>query len=94
MRDCPTVDGSSIPLILHRVSAADCVERQQCNYHKCHRCIYRGKAVDWQPDGEAPAQAGLNGSARNGVAHAPVELPRPERLPARKPAAPAPAVGR
>lgn len=50
MRDCPTVEGPSVPLIIHRVTASSCATRQSCNYHKCHRCIYRGQAEDWEPD--------------------------------------------
>jgi hypothetical protein len=23
--------------------------RQRTFFHKCHRCIYRGKAADWEP---------------------------------------------
>ena len=44
--------------------------RQRTFFHKCHRCIYRGKAADWQPDesqqvliamnaAEAPARVGV-----------------------------------
>jgi len=39
-------------LIIHRVSASSCSTRQLCNYHKCHRCIYRGQAEDWEPDAD------------------------------------------
>ena len=51
MRDCPTIDGSSIPLIIHRIGVSSCLERQSCNYHKCHRCVYRGQAANWEPQG-------------------------------------------
>lgn len=85
MRECPTVAGSSIPLILHRVTVGACQERQECNYHKCHRCIYRGRPADWRPDGEqqggpqiAPAVA-----ARE-VLRRPVEVPLPA-APSQKP---------
>ena len=27
--------------------------RQRTFFHKCHRCIYRGKAANWEPE-EAP----------------------------------------
>lgn len=51
MRDCPTVQASSIPLIIHRIAVDECMSRQTCNYHKCHRCVYRGKATNWEPEG-------------------------------------------
>lgn len=63
MRVCPTVDGSSPPLITHRIGAADCLSRQRCNYHKCHRCIYRGKDGLW-----VPSWIGQNGEPRPTVA--------------------------
>ena len=50
MRLCPTVDGSATPLITHRIGADVCQTRQCANYHKCHRCIYRGKAANWEPE--------------------------------------------
>ncbi|MGE3173259.1 MAG: hypothetical protein AB7O97_11595 [Planctomycetota bacterium] len=74
MRDCPTVEGSSIPLIVHRIAVADCLSRQSCNYHKCHRCVFRGKAAGWQPEGGAQTSVdpGERLPART------VELPRPQ----------------
>ena len=79
MRDCPTIDGSSIPLIIHRIAAGDCLARQSCNYHKCHRCIYRGQAANWEP-AEAP-MAMLNVHAAEEPVHAEVkqvEIARPD----------------
>jgi hypothetical protein len=58
MRLCPTVDGSATPLITHRIGADVCQTRQCANYHKCHRCIYRGKAANWEP--ETPPLAMIN----------------------------------
>ena len=58
MRLCPTVDGSATPLITHRIGADVCQARQCANYHKCHRCIYRGKAASWEP--ETPPLAMIN----------------------------------
>ena len=48
MRQCPTPEGGpgSRPLIAHQISACVCVERQQEYYHKCHRCVFRGKPLD------------------------------------------------
>jgi hypothetical protein len=100
MRVCPTVEGSSTPLILHRISAADCQSRQQCNYHKCHRCVYQGKGTAWEPEAhlagtEALQPVGARGvptqKPKTGPAAEPgktVELPR---KPATKPGKQAPA---
>jgi hypothetical protein len=74
MRQCPTPEGgpASRPLIAHRISQCECVERQSEHYHKCHRCVFGGKPVDFTL-GET------NGAPRNGVA--PVE--RVVELPSR-----------
>jgi hypothetical protein len=53
MRLCPTVEGSASPLITHRIGTEVCQARQNTFFHKCHRCIYRGKSLDWEPE-EAP----------------------------------------
>jgi len=50
MRLCPSVEGSASPLITHRIGSDVCLARQATNFHKCHRCIYRGQAADWAPD--------------------------------------------
>ena len=50
MRLCPSVEGSASPLITHRIGADVCLARQATNFHKCHRCRYRGQAADWVPD--------------------------------------------
>ncbi len=90
MRDCPTPKSSSMPLIVHRIAASDCMSRQSCNYHKCHRCIYNGQAADWQP--EPAALVPQSGPTRVGERAVPtkiVEIPRPEKAPTKQaPAAP------
>ena len=86
MRDCPTVEGSSIPLILHRVTSGDCMARQECNYHKCHRCVFRGKAVDWEPEGGVADVGNMTSVAAREVPKT-VEVPRPERQREAAPAA-------
>ena len=53
MRLCPSVEGSTSPLITHRIGVDVCFARQRTFFHKCHRCIYRGQAADWEP-AEAP----------------------------------------
>lgn len=68
MRQCPTVEGSEAPLITHRIASAACLTRQATNFHKCHRCIYRGQAADWRP-----ADSGERGSGADFV------IPRPEK---------------
>ena len=51
MRDCPTPGGSAPPpLITHRIGEEVCLLRQRTFFHKCHRCIYRGHAADWEPE--------------------------------------------
>jgi hypothetical protein len=62
MRQCPTPEGGPAlrPLIAHRISACECLERQQERYHKCHRCVFQGKPVDF-------ALRETNGVHRNGV---------------------------
>ena len=68
MRLCPSVEGSASPLITHRIGVDVCLARQSSNFHKCHRCIYRGMAASWEPenpplaminvhDAEEPSQA-------------------------------------
>lgn len=49
-RLCPSVEGSASPLITHRIGVEVCLARQRTFYHKCHRCIYRGQAANWEPD--------------------------------------------
>jgi len=51
MRDCPTPGGSAPPpLITHRIGGEVCLLRQRTFFHKCHRCVYRGQAADWEPE--------------------------------------------
>ena len=57
-RLCPSVEGSSSPLITHRIGVEVCLARQRTFFHKCHRCIYRGQAANWEP--EQPAMAMIN----------------------------------
>lgn len=83
MRLCPSVEGSASPLITHRIGADVCLARQATNFHKCHRCIYRGQAADW-----APEEALLQRIEMEAVAGDPnpkdvqeVVIPRPEKAP-------------
>ena len=81
MRDCPTVDGSSVPLIIHRIAVSSCLDRQGCNYHKCHRCVYRDKATGWEPEGSTD-ELPRGVSPRTGERAVPtkmVEVPRPAK---------------
>ncbi|MEQ1632644.1 MAG: hypothetical protein ABL997_09750 [Planctomycetota bacterium] len=81
MRDCPTVDGSSVPLIIHRIAVSSCLDRQGCNYHKCHRCVYRGKAAGWEPEGSTD-ELPRGVSPRTGERAVPtktVQVPRPAK---------------
>lgn len=86
MRLCPTVEGSPSPLITHRIGSGVCQARQGTNFHKCHRCIYRGKPADWESDDpshltiEIDAAPSVNGTPRP----APQKQPSPRRAPAEK----------
>jgi len=70
-------------LILHRIGVDECLHRQHCNYHKCHRCVYRGQTANWTPPDHAHGDetamtTGARGvPSRNGVTRRPktVELP-------------------
>ena len=85
MRDCPTPKSSSMPLIVHHIAADECMSRQSCHYHKCHRCIYRDQAADWQPEAVAAApQAGPTRAAERSIPSKIVEIPRPEKAPAKQ----------
>ena len=37
-------------MITHRIVADVCMARQGTQFHKCHKCVFRGKAADWQPE--------------------------------------------
>lgn len=77
-----------MPLIIHRISAGDCMSRQECHYHKCHRCIYRGKAASWEPEGSATEQGTGSRVAERAVPTKIVEIPRPEKSPSAPKTAP------
>ena len=54
MRQCPTLSGDQRPLITHSIESCLCMQRQREFYHKCHRCVFRGKAADFVlPEGAA-----------------------------------------
>ena len=46
-RECPTLPGDSRSLIVHRIDTTLCMGRQREHYHKCHRCLYRGKPASY-----------------------------------------------
>ena len=99
MRICPTVQGSPSPLIIHRIGLEVCLARQATFFHKCHKCIYRGKAADWEPEDpqELTIEIGAMDARKNGT-HKPARKPsqksptkkapaksRPEMTPGSKP---------
>lgn len=96
MRTCPSVPGPGSPLITHRISSDVCLSRQGSNFHKCHRCIYRGMAAAWvPPNGEPGNGASANGQvpaidvvieAETAGAEKSVRIPRPAKAPATAPA--------
>ncbi|MBL8729040.1 MAG: hypothetical protein JNM25_11455 [Planctomycetes bacterium] len=78
-------------MITHRIGADVCLARQQTFFHKCHRCVYRGQAADWQPPeahleminvhtAEEPVQAGVK------IVKMPGKGGKPEPKQARQPA--------
>ena len=71
MRQCPTLEGDDRPLIAHTIGPSLCLSRQRGFYHKCHRCVYRGKPADFSLNDEIPHAPHLNGSAREGAARRP-----------------------
>ncbi len=73
-------------MITHRIGSDVCMARQRTFFHKCHRCIYRGQAADWEP--EAAPLAMINVHAAEEPAHADVkEVPLTRPAPTPKPAA-------
>jgi len=87
MRLCPSVEGSPSPLITHRIGVDVCLARQRTFFHKCHRCIYRGKSAAWEP--EEPPLAMINIHAAEEPVKAnvkPVKV-KPSPAPAKAPAA-------
>lgn len=95
MRLCPSVEGSASPLITHRIGVEVCLARQDANFHKCHRCIYRGQSSTWEP--ESPPLMTVNVHAAEetrGFEVKTIEIPRPAKkapVVAAKPAAKKPA---
>jgi hypothetical protein len=77
MRVCPTVDGSSSPLIAHRIQVCECLGRQQAQYHKCFRCVYRGMAADWRPSAQTGGGAVMTPAGARGVPTITVDVPAP-----------------
>jgi hypothetical protein len=70
MRQCPTLAGDDRPLIAHSIEIALCTRRQREFYHKCHRCVFHGKAADYV----VPGSEGAEGPSRNGSAESPAPL--------------------
>ena len=64
-RQCPTLPGELRSLITHKIERGLCQQRQREYYHKCHRCVYRGKPTDWVFEAQ-PSQRSLNGTNREG----------------------------
>ena len=62
MRLCPSVEGSASPLITHRIGVDVCQARQSNNFHKCHRCVYRGQHASWEPESSPLPMLNLYGA--------------------------------
>ena len=80
MRLCPSVDSSASPLITHRIGADVCLSRQEANFHKCHRCVYRGQSAEWQPEAEVAFRV-TQGEDPDPSDVKRVEIPRPGAKP-------------
>ena len=50
LRRCPTTGGYEPPLIIQAIRPDVCMQRQREFYHKCHRCLFRGKPADFRPE--------------------------------------------
>lgn len=48
LRRCPSPSGYALPLIIQAIRPELCLQRQREFYHKCHRCLYRGKPADFR----------------------------------------------
>ena len=61
MRQCPTLAGDERPLIAHTIVNGVCAQRQREFYHKCHRCVLRGKPLDFvlDPSPDDPRRNGV-----------------------------------
>jgi hypothetical protein len=55
-RQCPTTVGDHRPLIAQNIAIEVCQGRQREMYHKCHRCLYRGKPAAFVAERGAPAE--------------------------------------
>ena len=77
MRLCPSVEGSASPLITHRIGVDVCQARQATNFHKCHRCVYRGQHASWEPASSPLPMVDLYGAeAARDIEVKTVALPR------------------
>ena len=58
VRQCPSIGGDARMLITHAIDVTTCMTRQREFYHKCPRCLYRGKPASFVlgPPREAEAQ--------------------------------------
>lgn len=92
MRQCPSVEGTASPLITHRIGAEVCLARQQTFFHKCHRCIYRGQPMHWEPAEAVVEMQNVHAAEEPGQAGVKiVKMPSKNGQPAKKQRAPAPA---
>jgi hypothetical protein len=60
-------------LITHLIGVDVCMARQRGFYHKCHRCLYRGKPANWEPattNGTLPTNGVSQNGTQNGIAAA------------------------
>lgn len=80
MRQCPTLSGDDRPLIAHSIPSGLCTDRQREFYHKCHRCVFRGKAADFrlpETNGRAPMESAAGAAEPTVIVPQAAEAPRP-----------------
>lgn len=83
MRTCPSVEGS-VPLITHQIGVDVCMSRQRTFFHKCHRCVYRGQAANWEPADAPTAMINIHAAEEPvGANVKTIEIARPAKAPAK-----------
>jgi hypothetical protein len=83
MRTCPSVEGS-VPLITHQIGVDVCMSRQRTFFHKCHRCVYRGQAANWEPAESPTAMINVHAAEEPvGAKVKTVEIAAPGKAPAK-----------
>ena len=82
LRACPTLVGHVRPLIAQLIPLELCETRQRELYHKCHRCVFRGR-----PASEVTERLPAPNGKHPDIVVLPAAAPaRPRKAPAKAPA--------